>query len=709
MSFRSSSFAVGLTLCAALVGGAKASPQAPDDTEKLQRLSILTTRLQDRREHGDELLSEAVKICGFKVQPDSFFTSHGAAASLAASTDPNNNLYVSESEMREFSDLYHGGQWTNLADLVASLDKLAKSIGLTTSCKPYVYGWLQDGRTSANRETRLITSFIRDLGNAHANVNDITISDATSLDAIQSFLVMRVMTEELEIPLRKRLAGRHALETLQQSVPDILSGTATSAVDLLPEGFATNSYVVSIAGYLPKVEAWVEGLEEGKLTGALSKLNPILAVVKVVASYACLRGDMEMEAPGAPLVRTKSWHADDAGEKRTITAHFYYDKDKARDFMNSNLAYFNALGISPEMPQGDLAGVETAWDFRTPTLATQQTFRTVDGQGDVSRVVTDSEGVAKVTIEGTPQFQAIAEDFAAPVDKKYLVYVTPQLVRPSADSNLQLGMGAFSAIRGGGEGTFGVLTDFMAGMKLKTGTKYILVVRDWVNAKATADISLEYNAEGVNGVIHETIFHFFNAENAQVVELPKPNIQTTLTAEQLKYIPEAERAKVVAALAGVHVVDPWTTFVLDPKDATVGHWGVMDQTSGGTVEQTWNGGGDIKILNTGGKVASFMIAIDATKKIATVIAAGTGDIKWTKHFKGGDHSGDVVQTITGDTGQRVEIDSSSFTDGKWTFPVTISGEGSATVYSADTVANINTDEHIRGTLRVKFRIRKAGK
>jgi hypothetical protein len=335
----------------------------------------------------------------------------------------------------------------------------------------------------------------------------------------------------------------------------------------------------------------------------------------------------------------------------------------------------------------------------------------VTGQGDINKVVTDEGGIAKVTIEGTPQFQAISDDFATPVDKRYQVFVTPQLVKPTADTGFQLGMSAFTAIRSGGEGTFGVLTDFMAGMKIKTGTQYSLVVRDWTNAKAVADLSLEYNAVGSNGAIRQRIFHFFNIENALVFEIPKPKIQTTLTAEQLKYIPESERAKVIAALAGVHVDDGWISFGPDSKNTSTAHWGMMDELSGGTVEQTWNGGGDINLFKSmsTAKISGFTIGINVDKKIGTIIAAASGDVTWTRHSIGADHSADMVTTIVGDTGQRVEIDSDEYTDGKWTFPVTITGDGASTVYSADLSVKINTSERFPGTLKIKFKVRKAGK
>lgn len=669
-----------------------------DEGERLNRLSIIANSLPNRNLDGVALMTEAVNLCGFTVKPDSFFLAPKPTEPPKSTDEPNLHLYISTSEIKEYVQLYRNSQMVNLSDLCGSIDKLSASIGLTASCKPDVTHWLQTGMFDKDPGKKALTTFIRDLASTHSSISDMSISDATMLDALQSFLIMRVMTEEIEVPLRKRLSKQ-------------LYASTSPAIDLLPEGFASSDFFKGVAEYLPKVEAWIEGLEEGKLTGQLAKLNPILAVVKVVASYACLKGDMDMEAPGAPLIRTKSSSPDDAGEKRTITAHFYYDKEKVTDFLNDNAAYFKALGIEPEMPKGDLSGVETAWDFRTPVLATQQTFRTVNGQGDVSKVMTDDAGVAKVTIEGTPQFQVISSDYATPLDKQYMVYVTPQLVKPDANGGISWAFAGVSAVKDGGSGAFGVLTDFVAGMKVKTGTKYSLVVRDWTNAKAVVDLSLEFSASGDINATHQSLFHFVSIENAIASELPSQPMPKGLTPEQLQYIPEAERAKVQAELAKVTASNPYTTFVPDMNKGTVVHWGVMDSENGGVVEQTWNGGGDKKLdprAKPDSVIAGFQVSIDPAKKVALLLAAGEGDVTMTKHTVGSDSKDDQKSQVRWGTGSWISRDSMSSPKGDLMVPITITGEGASTVYSCDTMVNFKMSSGIVGTLRIHLRLRKAG-
>lgn len=150
---------------------------------------------------------------------------------------------------------------------------------------------------------------------------------------------------------------------------------------------------------MAKIDEWATQAEEKALASQLAKINPILALIKTIASYTLLQGKIEVDDPGAPLVRTKSMDPNTFGEKRTLVAHFYYDKNKVTDFLKDYRPLLAMAGLDTDMPKGDLSGVETAWEFLTPVEATQQTFRGVAGQGDPSRIVTDGDGKAKYKIE----------------------------------------------------------------------------------------------------------------------------------------------------------------------------------------------------------------------------------------------------------------------------------------------------------------------
>jgi len=58
------------------------------------------------------------------------------------------------------------------------------------------------------------------------------------------------------------------------------------------------------------------GLEEkafGKWAEGAGKANAILSIVKFIATYTFLEGEIRVEAPGQPLVRTKNH---DQGQER---------------------------------------------------------------------------------------------------------------------------------------------------------------------------------------------------------------------------------------------------------------------------------------------------------------------------------------------------------------------------------------------------------
>ncbi len=671
-----------------------------EDQEQLGRLALIATELQSPSANSAALLKEAVQLCGFRVRTE-------VGAQLAVPPQ-GVDLYldVTDSEIRDYSRLFKFGQGTRLVNLTEGVDSVLKNIGYSGSCKDDVYHWLRDGIFSEKPATRALTSFIRALGSHHKNPADLTISDGTTLDAIQNLLILRVLTEEIEMPLRRRIPRKSAL----------LSSAAfyCNAVDWsTAPGYGQDQFIAGETGLATKVLTWLSGEGESSLAGKITKINPILTLIKVIASYAMLKGEITVEAPGAPLVRTKSSFPDTYGEQRTVVAHFYYDPNAATDIMKDYRPLFAVCGIDTDMPKGDLNGVETAWEFLTPLDLNHQTFRGVTGQGDPSRLVTDAEGKARYKIEGRPQFERIQDDLAFPIDRKYTLIVTPQLKKASAGADAtDIGLGALS-IAGGDVfvGSATILAEFMNRVKWSNKTKYELVVRDWTNAKVIGSLTIHLRTNGHDGADSVSSDQVIDVEDLIMLELSQPKKLPPISPEILKLLSPAEQQKVKEAMA-IKLPDVPVGFIPDPKFSTMGIASINDRRHSFVMTETWaSSGGGAKFGGTpnqpGITTANFMIAVDIAGKKAYVKAESMGDVTYTKHMAGTDES--TSETVRSGFGRGLSYPITDPEKGIFV-PVTIERSGSSTgpiryISGHATVPYLDGT----GTVEIRFVLQMRGK
>src|SRR5207237_8440939 len=103
-------------------------------------------------------------------------------------------------------------------------------------------------------------------------------------------------------------------------------------------------------------EHGMEGAE--KYGKAASGINVMLALIKLIAYYACMETDITMSGE-PPLVRTQDMYH--AGEKRTLTATVRENIGKWQALNCTRIA-LNGANLDISLPNdGPMAGVKTQW------------------------------------------------------------------------------------------------------------------------------------------------------------------------------------------------------------------------------------------------------------------------------------------------------------------------------------------------------------
>ncbi len=173
---------------------------------------------------------------------------------------------------------------------------------------------------------------------------------------------------------------------------------------------------------------------------------------------------------------------------------------------------------------------------------------------NLSKVVTDSNGVASVPIAGKPQFREIDKSTAQQVTKHVLIRVTPQLT-----SNNVL-MDSFSiamGIKSGPAGMIGILEGFLNHLKWQGTENFDLTVTDWVPGEVIGNLTVDVNAsypspEQPSASGQTTIKRSLKIEatplklnTAGATQFSLPNVP----ADALNYLTDAQKAALASGLA----------------------------------------------------------------------------------------------------------------------------------------------------------------
>jgi len=559
---------VVIALSMGLVGGVLGSglglgPQGVD--ERLERLDSIAGKLSQRSGDDTALLTEAFQLCGFTIWNEDKVRLAGPSG------EPALHLAITDAEIRGYLAMYRSGHAVKLGDLINSLDLPYQSIGGKGSCGVFLKDWLQTGVVSSNPSSRATNGFLRSLAIRHATLADNAFDDNSELDPIQALVVLRIMTEEMGAPLRKAIAKVKPPTLLASLTPKVLQQEAP--------GWAEDGFVGGITGMFGALSDVLDKEESayGSYAKGVEKANAIASISKFILTYTFLRGEIRIDAPGNPLIRTKDRTP---GDRRTLIASFKIDGTKVTDWMKDNRKLVALAGLDIDMPKsGALKGIETEWRLdQSRQYATKQLVQVV-GQVDISKVRSDANGEARVTLEGKPQLKALDPTKVKAHEKAVWVDVTPQVKSTEMQQDIVDAITGAIGIKEGkpGPAWLTIIMECLYRMKWSGTTSLKLGVRDWQDAENVAQVLVEVHGRGFESNKDKTEFYEINRKleatdvsvdmmggnevpqiDKETLDKMSPAMRQQMEDMMKKY---AEMAKSIQFIA--QSVGTWTMFIDD--------------------------------------------------------------------------------------------------------------------------------------------------
>ena len=353
-----------------------------------QAAAELAKRVMAEDEQSTAALLTAVQMSGFSVRADD--------GSLAyESVQPGQGIMIDAWEVAALAKVFGDGLQINLADL-----SNAFASGMPALKNAPVDKLLLDGlRAAANGNQpamRFWADFIAELGRQSRKHYDLLMpyvdSAIVDLDAIQVSLILRRLAADLMIQEKSKKAqwappihdwnwlssqrelASYALEDgTQPHVRDaVWHPESGPRLVLVQEGGGSNlpCTLTEFASKLMDGYAYVSGktfdalLEQVEREGAekygkaTSKANAVLALIKLIAFYACLETDVTMDG-NPPLVRTQSIYQ--PGERRTLIGTVR-ENTKNWQAINCTRIALNGANLDISLPNdGPVEGVKTEW------------------------------------------------------------------------------------------------------------------------------------------------------------------------------------------------------------------------------------------------------------------------------------------------------------------------------------------------------------
>lgn len=441
------------------------------------RLSEIATQLKGGKMDNAALLNEAVRLCGFSVW------SEDRARLAEPLTSPGLGLAITDKEIEGYAKLFKRGDRVELADLVNAFDPIYREAGGEKGLPFFVDRLVRGNLFKAKVAPRMLASFLQDLARTHGEANDVPITMASQLDPVQALLIMRVVSEEIRVPLSK--AGKQ---------PVLYASIHPEFDQEEPPGWAEDAFAGGITGLFEEVVGGIEKVG-GKVTNAVGKANALAAISKFILTYQFLRGEMTLEGKGQPLIRTKD---EVAGDERTTVARFFIDGTGVTDWLKDNRKWFHALGLDLDTPKsGPLKKVETYWRLsQSYKYATKQLVQAVWGTTDLSRLKTNDAGEARVTWEGKPQPKRIDPKKAMPVMKSVWISVSPQVKSVEVQQDLVDAVTGAIGIKEGPAGLLSPIMEILYRMKWNCPLHFELEVRDWIEGETIGQFTVEASGSG---------------------------------------------------------------------------------------------------------------------------------------------------------------------------------------------------------------------
>jgi hypothetical protein len=457
-----------------------------------QTAAGLAKRVIAADEQSTAALLTAVQMSGFSVRGDD--------GSLAyESVKPGQGIVIDAWEVAALAKLFgDGGMKMKLSDLSNAFANGFKPLKNAPVAKLLADG-LRGAAQGNQPAMRFWADFIAELGRQSQQHYDLLAPSVDAgkvdLDVIQVSLILRRFAADLMIqeqskkqkgqwaPVRLRDATSarwedasydYEVETrpyIQDAVwhpergpqlvlvgegggpsrPCTISELGNQILD--SSAYVSGKAFDAVLDYLAE-HAEMEGA--GKYGNATSKANAVLALIKLIAYYACLETDITISG-NPPLERTKSVYTN--GERRTLTGTVR-ENTKNWQAVNCTRIALNGVNLDISLPNdGPVEGVKTQWMLKsggTSVSGNQITYGIVqfvfpDGtpliqtaMGPVSNAAspkTNEEGETTIDLEGVKQREQLRNPVPVMKQAEVNFSVAPKAVTMKQDVIDALGNG----------------------------------------------------------------------------------------------------------------------------------------------------------------------------------------------------------------------------------------------------------------------------
>ncbi|HKV98678.1 MAG TPA: hypothetical protein VJN96_02580 [Vicinamibacterales bacterium] len=441
-----------------------AQPAGPPE----QTAAELATRVMAEDEQSTAAWLTALQLSGFSVRGDD--------GSLAIeSVKPGQGILIDAWEAAAIAKLLGDGMHIRLTDLGTAFARTMPPLKDAPVATLLLKG-LRTAAQGTQPAMRFWADFIAELGRKAASPYDLLAPDVdpakVELDAMQVSLILRRLAADLIIvkggkgqpdpagslsePASYEVAGGPFVQEGGDAKPPCTLKELESQI------LDTNAYVAgkgfdTILEYLN--EHGMEGA--GKFSGATSIANAVLAIVKLIAYYACMETEITMNGE-PPLVRTQKQFEN--GEKRTLTATVRENIGKWQ-VVNCTRIALNGANLDISLPNdGPVAGVKTQWEltsggydvhhgqFSEPFVELvfpdgTSHVQTADVSiTNASAPKTDEEGHTTIDIEGVKQKEKLRNPLPQMKQAQVRFTVAAKPVTMSQDLIDAVGVGALGGV-----------------------------------------------------------------------------------------------------------------------------------------------------------------------------------------------------------------------------------------------------------------------
>jgi hypothetical protein len=355
----------------------------------------------------------------------------GGVAVQAMPGTGSSGLAFFDWEVFSLLDLEQYGLATTLPDLGSALSLLHPDL----ADAPVTDFLLEGIRASAESdapELRFWARFIVALGVHGSSGYDLLGTDidaaVDALDAVQMSLLVNRLVADMMVEAPDAYPGQvgNRLSFAQEDVSQAPCQLGNVEGRILSvTGIAGSIGFSQLMDYLRQAGAF-SGDVAAKIGLRASWVNSASAFLQILFAWIAFSPEMNLEPPGQPLVRTKDRTP---GEQRVVRLRVLYDADNWQ-FTNCLRPILQLAGLDLNQvisQDGPVEGADVAWSIPKGSSANinDPETRVTDAiiqyhSGDTGHTITDKDGVARVTVEGVQQHEALP-DSSVPVPKEVQV------------------------------------------------------------------------------------------------------------------------------------------------------------------------------------------------------------------------------------------------------------------------------------------------